>query len=46
MIGLLLVVQVPDTRDVGGVAILLRPLDCLALRLKGGEDVVRVILNK
>jgi hypothetical protein len=46
VIGLLLVVQVPDASDVGCMAVLLRPFDCLALRLEGGKDVVRVVLDK
>ena len=45
VIGLLLVVQVPDASDVGCMAVLLRPFDCLALRLEGGKDVVRVVLD-
>ena len=42
MIGLLLVVQVPDAGDVGGVTVLLRPLDRFVLRLTSGEHVVRM----
>ncbi len=45
MVSLLLVVQVPDTRDVGGMAVLLRPVDGFPLGLEGGEDVVGVVLN-
>jgi hypothetical protein len=40
VIGLLLVVQVLDARDMRNVSVLLRPLDCLILGLEGGEDVV------
>jgi hypothetical protein len=35
----------PDTSNVGGMTVLLRPLDCFVLRLTSGEHVVRVILN-
>ena len=45
VISLLLVVQVPDASDVGSMAVLLRPLDCLALRLEGREDAVAVVLD-
>ena len=45
MISLLLVVQVPDASNVCGVTVLLRPLDGFLLRLAGGEDVVRMVLN-
>jgi hypothetical protein len=34
-----------DASDVGRMAVLLRPLDRLALRLERGEDVVRVVLD-
>jgi hypothetical protein len=42
VIGLLLVVQVPDASNVGRVAVLLRLLDCFVLRLASGEHVVRM----
>ena len=45
MISLFLVVQEPDASNVGGMAVLLRPLDCLALRLEGRENAVVVVLN-
>jgi hypothetical protein len=40
VIGLLLVVQVPDASNVGRVAVLLRPLDRFVLRFASGEHVV------
>ena len=45
MISLLLIVQVSDASDVGGMAVLLCPLDCFALGLEGGEDVVGVVFD-
>jgi hypothetical protein len=45
VIGFFLVIQMPDPSDVGRMAVLLRPLDCLALRFEGSEDVVRVVLD-
>ena len=42
VIGFLFVVQVPNARDMGCMAILLRPFDSLALRPEGGEDMVGV----
>jgi hypothetical protein len=45
MIGPLLVVQMPNASDMGAMAVLFRPPDCLVLRLEGGENVVRVILD-
>ena len=45
VISLFLVVQVPDASDVGGMAIFLRPLDCLTLRLECRENVVGMVLD-
>jgi hypothetical protein len=45
VIGLLLVVHVPDASDVSRMAILLRPLDRFMLCLECCEDTVSVILD-
>jgi hypothetical protein len=45
MIGLLLVVQVPDPSDTGGMAVALGPIDCFPLRFEGGENVIGMVFN-
>ena len=45
LVRFLLVIQMPNARDVRSVPVLLRPFDCFALRFEGGEDMIRVILN-
>ena len=45
MVGLVLFVQVPDAGDVGRVAFLLRPSDCLVLSFERREDAVGVVLD-
>ncbi len=45
MIGLVLVAQMPDPRDVCGVSVLLGPIDRLFLGLKGRQNMVGVIFD-
>jgi hypothetical protein len=45
VVSLFLITQVPNASDQWRMAVLLRPFDCLSLRLEGGEDVVGVILD-
>jgi hypothetical protein len=45
VVGLLLIIQVPDAGDEWGVAAMFRPIDRLSLRREGAEHVVRMILH-
>jgi hypothetical protein len=45
MIGLFLIVQVPDAGNERGVAFTSGPIDCFLLGSEGAEDVIRVILD-
>ena len=45
MIGLLLIVQVPDTRDKRGVAFAFSPIDCFSLCFEGAKRVIRMVFH-
>lgn len=45
MIRILLVVQVPHTRDKGMMAVLLRPIDSFLLSAKSTERMIGVVLD-
>ena len=45
VIGRLLIIQMPDTSHMRGVAVTFRPINCFSLRFKSGERVVRVVFH-
>jgi len=45
MVRILLVIQVPDASDKGGVALRFRPIDCFFLSFESAELVVRMVFD-
>jgi hypothetical protein len=45
MVGVLLVIQVPDASDKRSVALRFRPIDCFFLSFESAEVVVRMIFD-
>jgi hypothetical protein len=45
MVGVLLVIQVPDASDKGSVTIRFRPIDCFFLSIENAEYVVGMVFD-